>query len=324
MLCIDQLHADLESAGLAKFGTEIVDRVRESLRNSQHGKLAEWLSILEELPEIPVDSVDLGRDAVCATSQNTHKEAADTLRELLLSLVPWRKGPFDICGVVIDSEWQSNRKWDRVSKHIRPLRDRQVLDVGCGNGYYALRMSGLGARLVLGLEPTLQYVVQFEAVQRYLRQPMVHVVPLRLADLPPDCRSFDTTFSMGVLYHQRNPMEHLHQLRGTLRHGGELILETLVLPGDGLEAITPDDRYARMRNVWQLPTLSLLQKWLEDAGFDAPRIADTNITTTDEQRSTEWMPFESLQQVLDPQNPQLTVEGLPRPCRVTLVSHVST
>ncbi|MEQ9562391.1 MAG: DUF1698 domain-containing protein, partial [Woeseiaceae bacterium] len=145
MLCIDQLHADLESAGLAKFGTEIVDRVRESLRNSQHGKLAEWLSILEELPEIPVDSVDLGRDAVCATSQNTHKEAADTLRELLLSLVPWRKGPFDICGVVIDSEWQSNRKWDRVSKHIRPLRDRQVLDVGCGNGYYALRMSGLGA-----------------------------------------------------------------------------------------------------------------------------------------------------------------------------------
>jgi tRNA (mo5U34)-methyltransferase len=209
-------------------------------------------------------------------------------------------------------------------RHVTPLRDRRVLDVGCGNGYYALRMSGQGARLVLGIEPTLQYVAQFEAIQRYVRQPAVHVLPLRLADLPPECRTFDTTFSMGVLYHQRNPQEHLQHLRAALREGGELILETLILPGDLPEAVTPDDRYARMRNVWQLPTLSLLQTWLEGAGFAACRVVDTNVTSTDEQRTTEWMPFESLQEALDPQNPGLTVEGLPRPCRATLVAHAST
>jgi tRNA (mo5U34)-methyltransferase len=324
VLCFDKLNADLESAGLAEFGSVIISRVREDLRKSTHGKLAEWLSILQELPDIPVNCVDIGSSAVRAIAGSTDNETQAVLRELLLKLIPWRKGPFDICGVSIDSEWQSDRKWARVLQHISPLRDRLVLDVGCGNGYYALRMSGQGTRLVLGLEPTLQYVVQFQAVQHYVRQPMVHVLPMRLADMPARCQSFDTTFSMGVLYHQRNPLEHLRQLRGTLRDGGELLLETLVLPGDRLDAKTPDDRYARMRNVWHLPTLPLLQKWLEDAGFDAPRIADTSVTTTDEQRRTEWMPFESLQQALDPLNPQLTVEGLPRPCRVALVSHVST
>jgi tRNA (mo5U34)-methyltransferase len=167
-------------------------------------------------------------------------------------------------------------------------------------------------------------VAQFQAIQQYIRQAALHILPLRLADLPPESRAFDTTFSMGVLYHQRNPQAHLRQLRATLREGGELILETLILPGDLPQAVTPEDRYARMRNVWQLPTLSLLQQWLDGAGFAACRVVDTNVTSTDEQRTTEWMPFESLHEALDPQNSGLTIEGLPRPCRATLIARAAT
>ena len=237
-------------------------------------------------------------------------------RELLLRLTPWRKGPFDVGGVHIDAEWRSDLKWRRVEGAIEPLAGRRVLDVGCGNGWYALRMADAGAAAVLGIDPTLLYVMQFLAVTAQSEQRPVVVLPMRLEELPEARRAFDTTFSMGVLYHQRSPIEHLRQLRATLRPRGQLVLETIFLPGEESYACTPADRYARMKNVWLLPTLAELTTWLRRTGFREIEIIDTAVTTTAEQRSTEWMPFESLAEALDPGNPDRTVEGWPAPRRV--------
>jgi tRNA (mo5U34)-methyltransferase len=49
-------------------------------------------------------------------------------------------------------------------------------------------------------------------------------------------------------------------------------------------------------------------------------VVDLNRTTTDEQRSTPWMRFESLAQCLDPDNPELTVEGYPAPLRAVVLA----
>ena len=146
------------------------------------------------------------------------------------------------------------------------------------------------------------------------------VLPLRLHELPAHSRAFDTTFSMGVLYHQRSPVDHLLQLKGTLRQGGQLVLETLYLPGEDSYARTPEDRYARMRNVWHLPTVSELTTWLGRAGFEAIDVIDFAMTTTQEQRSTEWMNFESLREALDPDDASRTVEGWPAPQRVVVTA----
>jgi tRNA (mo5U34)-methyltransferase len=75
-----------------------------------------------------------------------------------------------------------------------------------------------------------------------------------------------------------------------------------------------------MRNVWHLPTVTALQDWLQKAGFLEIRLVDVTVTTTDEQRSTEWMPFESLAEALDPGDPGRTIEGWPAPRRALLVS----
>jgi tRNA (mo5U34)-methyltransferase len=237
-------------------------------------------------------------------------------RDLLLQLAPWRKGPFDVGGVHIDAEWRSDLKWQRVEGAIEPLQGRRVLDVGCGNGWYALRMAEAGAAAVLGIDPTLLYVMQFLAVTAQSEQPPVVVLPLRLEELPERRPAFDTTFSMGVLYHQRSPIEHLRQLRATLRPRGQLVLETIFIPGEESYACTPADRYARMKNVWLLPTLAELTTWLRRTGFRDVEIVDTAVTTIAEQRSTEWMSFESLAEALDPGNPDRTVEGWPAPRRV--------
>lgn len=272
------------------------------MSDSGHGDFAKWRDAYESLADAENDVA--------------------ALRQQLLRLVPWRKGPFRIASVTIDSEWRSDQKWARVLPGIKPLNGRNVLDVGSGNGYYALQMKQAGADCVIGVDPTILYAVQFLTVNRFYKAPDVFVVPARLEELPTPARRFDTTFSMGVLYHQRSPIDHLRSLRATLRQGGQLVLETLYLPADAAFARTPPDRYARMRNVWLLPTLAELKIWLARSGFGEIEVSDECRTTVDEQRATEWMPFESLQEALDPTDSSKTIEGWPSPHRVVMTAIV--
>ena len=309
----------LKEAGLDHWVEPNARLVTERLCASGHGDFPKWQAALEQLPDIAIDSVRLGEDAVAVDGT---PQDAEALVDALKVLKPWRKGPFSLGGVPIDTEWRSDWKWTRVAPQLADLEDRCVLDVGCGNGYYALRMLGAGARCVIGVDPTLLFAMQFRAINRYVQTSRIHIIPARLEELPGGSRSFDTVFSMGVLYHQRSPIDHLRNLKQHLRPDGELVLETLVLPGDSAYASTPPDRYARMRNVWLLPTVSELETWLSRCGFIDIRTVDVCQTTTDEQRSTEWMDFESLEQSLDPENPNRTVEGWPAPTRAVVIAKV--
>ena len=300
MIDIKALTACLQVIGLDDWPEALSTLIAERLSSAGHGDFDKW-------------SVALG--SLHADEENTSK-----IRDSLLALSPWRKGPFDVAGIQIDAEWRSDLKWQRLKNCIAPLDGRNVLDVGCGNGFYALQMRKGGAQAVIGVDPTLLFVMQFLAVNSFEHDPGVFVLPARLHELPLPARRFDTTFSMGVLYHQRSPIDHLRQLRQTLRPDGQLVLETIYLPGDGTFARTPEDRYARMRNVWLLPTINELTTWMLRSGFKNVQIVDKTMTTVEEQRATEWMSFESLAEALDPNDPGLTVEGWPAPHRVVVTA----
>ncbi len=296
----DALAAHLSSLGLDQWNVELVPLLRKRLTGETHGDWRRWMDVVETLPAARDDD---GR-----------------LRELLMRLHPWRKGPWSLDGVTIDTEWRSDWKWARVKDAVAPLEGRNVLDVGSGNGYYAIEMRKADAATVIGIDPTLLFAMQFLAVNIFIQDPSVFILPCRLEETPAAKRAFDTTFSMGVLYHQRDPLAHLEHLQSTLRPGGQLVLETLFLPGDDLRAETPQGRYARMRNVWSLPTVSQLVRWLEESGYVDVAVIDTCVTTTDEQRSTAWMTFESLREALDPDDPSKTIEGWPAPHRVVVTA----
>ena len=223
----------------------------------------------------------------------------------------------------IDTEWRSDWKWDRLADAIAPLGGRRVLDVGCGNGYHCWRMLGAGAAEVIGIDPTPLFILQFKAVQHYLQQPGIHVLPMTLEAMPQHLPVFDTVFSMGVLYHRRDPMEHLMSLKHKLAPGGQLVLETLVIEGDADALLEPNGRYARMGNVWKLPSPGLAARWLKQAGFSKVKIVDVGMTSFDEQRRTTWMTFHSLREFLDPEDPTLTIEGFPAPRRAILTANVT-
>ena len=291
----------------------------KSLRHNlkRHGDYAKWRRALRGLPTILTPSIDLGDTVTVEPGVQTQEHG--TLHETLQALRPWRKGPFSLCGVHIDSEWRCDFKWRRIAPRIG-LAGARVLDVGCGNGYYGWRMLEAGAESVIGIDPTVLYCTQHQAVNHFIDDARNQVLPLAIDDLPETlCEArFDTVFSMGVIYHRRDPLEHLRQLRHCLVPGGQIVVESLVV--NGHQPLVPNGRYARMGNVWHIPTQPQLLHWMDECGFQNPRILDATLTTTEEQRSTRWMRFHSLADALDPSDPSLTVEGHPAPRRALAVA----
>ncbi len=298
--------------------------LREALatHSTRHGTTAEWESALQQLQQLQQLRQSTRYDAVF--NQDTLEIGPalsdEDIPQLLKAFMPWRKGPFNILGTFIDTEWRSDWKWQRIVPHISPLANKLVLDIGCGNGYHLFRMLGEGARLALGIDPTLVFNYQFQLIQQLITENHAYALPLRAEQLPP-FGAFDAVFSLGVLYHRRSPLGHLSDLLSFLSPKGELILETLVIDGDENTLLIPRDRYARMANVWFIPSTLLLEQMLHRVGFTHIRRVNVSVTSTEEQRSTEWMSFQSLSDCLDPQDPGLTVEGYPAPKRAILIAN---
>ncbi len=290
------------------------ERIAHGLRYERHGLLPQWEEVLAELPVLESSKVEL-KDEV-------RVEGAEFpgLEDLLKAFHPWRKGPYHINGVHIDTEWRSDWKWDRVRPHIQSLKGRTVLDVGCGNGYHCWRMVGEGAKLVIGIDPSPMFVCQFFAMKHFIRDPRAWVLPLGIEDVPETPGAFDTVFSMGVLYHRKSPLEHIEQLKSFLRPGGELVIETLVVDGPEGYSLIPEGRYAKMRNVWVIPSVPTLETWMRNCGLNNVRTVDVTTTSTDEQHSTDWMTFESLPDFLDPVDPTKTIESHPSPKRAVVIA----
>ena len=241
------------------------------------------------------------------------------LAELAISkLFAWRKGPFTVFGREIDAEWQSGMKWERVRPHLGELKGKRLLDVGCGNGYYMLQAQGLEPELIVGLDPMEKYFLQFELVRLSNPMPRVSFLPLGAEHCPLFGEFFDCIMCLGVIYHRRDPVQMLLELKSALKPGGELILESLVIPGEKLESLLPKERYAKMRNIHFVPTVNHLKGFMEEAGFVGVEPFSEVTLTSAEQRATRFSPGESLVDFLDPGDPSLTVEGYPAPRRACL------
>lgn len=311
----------LLDAGQSKLNPLLPFVAQPFLDGIKQGDWARWRQHLARLPRHTPSRIQVEGTIRIGQSSDLSDAEQSALRKRLEEFIPWRKGPFDLFGIKIDSEWRCDMKWSRLEHLIAPLEGRTILDVGSGNGYFSLRMAAAGADLVVGLEPHMAYFAQFCAVQHFLPDPPVVLLPIPLEELPRPLPHFDTVFSMGVIYHRRSPIDHLLQLKSALCSGGELVLETIVVDGPVGYSLMPQDQYARMSNVWFVPTVPSVSQWLERCGFINVRVIDESATRLTEQRRTEWMPFKSLDAALMADNPSQTVEGHPSPKRAIVLAN---
>lgn len=307
----------LENSPLSVWIPDIERLVEENIEASNNGHMEHWIAALHTLP-----AAGSGHTEIRSRLSFGPSSESEQVKKQLLKLHPWRKGPLSLGGVDVDTEWRSDWKWDRVADKITSLEGRTVLDIGCGNGYYLWRMLGAGAKLAIGVDPFLLFVMQYWATKHFAPPELpAWVLPMGWEDLPDELPFFDTVFSMGVLYHRRNARAFLDQLKKYTRPGGELVLETLVIDGSNEAVFVPEGRYAKMRNVWYIPTVPSLISELESVGWEDVRCIDVTFTSVGEQRSTEWMRFESLIDFLDPKDSTKTIEGYPAPCRAIFLGN---
>ncbi|AFJ01383.1 tRNA (5-methoxyuridine) 34 synthase [Methylophaga frappieri] len=310
----------LGSVGQTTWQHQLAQYTTRRLSPEQHGKLPEWQAMLKALPVIKPSEIKFDDVIQIGNAADVDAQQREQILAGLKLLLPWRKGPYQLFDIEIDTEWRSDWKWQRLKPHIQPLSGRAVLDIGGGNGYHGWRMVEEGAQMVMGIDPTWLFVMQYQLMQHFIQSERHFVFPLGIEHMPPELALFDTVFSMGVLYHRRSPIDHLMECRQCLRSGGELVLETLVVPGEAGYALMPENRYARMRNVWFIPSVDTLIQWLTRCGFQAIRCVDVSPTSLAEQRRTSWMPSQSLADFLT-EDGELTVEGYPAPLRAIIVAN---
>lgn len=320
-LDITRLCKDLSDHGMQDWAESLPEQVDTFFAQLNHGDYPSWVSALEQLPKVTTKHIDLSKEAIeIGQRAELSKEQYKNLYEALTVLKPWRKGPFNFFGVDLDTEWRSNWKWNRLIPHVSSLKDKTVLDIGCGNGYYLMRCIGEGAKFALGVDPFMRFIMQFLAFKQYMPEQAIDILPFGIDNVPKQGLSFDAVFSMGVLYHRKNPQEHIEHLYGLVSEGGELILETLIVDEDYSNCLVPEDRYAMMNNVYAIPSVTLLEQWIEQAGFKNILTVDVSTTSIEEQRVTEWMTFQSLEHFLDPNDHGKTVEGYPAPKRAIVIA----
>lgn len=300
--------------------------IDQALHPEGNGNLPRWIAAYEKISKFAGNQAfDLNKSAI-TVAQNSLLSSSEKLEieTALKEFHPWRKGPFSIHDIYIDTEWHSDWKWDRISPHLSSLKGKTVLDIGCGSGYHLWRMAAEEAELLVGVDPGLLFMYQFMVLKHFIgEQVPAYFIPLTLEQLPVSRKggAFDTVFSMGVLYHRRSPIDHIYELKNQMLPGGELVLETLVIPEGYGQLLLPEDRYAQMRNVWFLPSVKELERWLKRCGLINVRCVDEDQTTIEEQRSTEWMTWNSLDSFLDPEDHSKTIEGYPAPLRATFIAN---
>jgi tRNA (mo5U34)-methyltransferase len=304
-----------------EFPSEILEIIKERSEWINNKNSEKYKNILNDTPELNGDILNLDTDAVEILSSSViSHEDLKKIKNLSEALIPWRKGPFKIFDLEINSEWRSNLKWDRIKPHLPNLEGKNILDIGANNGYYMFRMAASNPKLILGIDPVVHNYAQFNFLQKFAKISSLRFELLGIEHLKFFKEFFDVIFSMGIIYHHKNPIEQLQDIRNALKPSGTVILESIGIPGENPMALFPHGSYAKMSNVWFIPTISCMFNWAHKAKFKNIEIISSSKMTLDEQRNTPWCPkpFQSLEDFLDPNDRDKTIEGYPAPMRFCL------
>ena len=314
MRYLNYFHSDINHRAIAD-----VHEQRQHWVNQQKKGFLRYRTPYEQLSAYQADHTDCGSDTVTiGLADEIAVKTRQEIKEQLRCYMPWRKGPFSIFGVDIDAEWRSERKWDRLQGHLPDVKGKIVADIGCNNGYYMFRMVPSEPRLVLGFEPSVQHYYCFKALNAMAGFENLDIDLLGVEHISLFPQSFDVIFLMGIIYHRISPVELLKDLFAALKPGGTLLIESQAIPGNDPLALFPERTYAKVPGTYFVPTGKALENWLLRAGFNEAELFCSHPMSSEEQRRTEWMEFESFLDYIDPDDPSRTVEGYPAPWRIFL------
>ena len=282
-------------------------------------KCIEWKNIkprweaVQKLPILDNIRVVLG-DTIEIHLDDLSNKDREYIYNTAKFIQPWRKGPFKIFDILIDSECQSYIKYNLQKSHFA-IENKIVGDIGCNNGYYLFRMITERPKKLVGFEPSSIPYCQFKFLDHFIQSKIKYEL-LGVEHVEYYEHKFDILFCLGVLYHRVDPIGSLKSLYKGLNWNGELILDTFMIDGKDEVCLTPKKRYSKIPNIYFIPTVNALKNWCYRVGFQEIEVLHISKTNPNEQRKTEWIDTESLNDFLDKRDKNRTIEGYPAPKRV--------
>lgn len=296
----------------------IVNSDKEKAIASSWKNIKPLREMILSLPEVQADISN--EDIFKITILNATKEEKGQIENTALALRSWRKGPFFVDDIFIDSEWQSHIKYNLLREYF-DLKDKVVADIGCNNGYYLFRMQEDSPKKLVGFDPTPLFWCQFDFINHFAKSKIVYEL-LGVEHLPAYHEKFDIIFCLGVLYHRSDPIACLKNLKEGLLKDGELILDTFIIDGEEEIALCPKKTYSKISNIYFIPTFNTLKNWCIKAGFKEVTLLKIKVTDEIEQRKTDWILGESLEDFLDKKDKTKTIEGYPAPKRIYIKAKI--
>lgn len=210
-------------------------------------------------------------------------------------------------GIITPGQTCFSPIWDMIRRVRDNLdyKDKTVLDIGSYDGMFAFEAEQLGAQIVVATDCCYRAYVNFMLCLKVLDShviPYYNISPYNLeerldtfltetfADIPPYHRLFDIVQYMGVLYHLRDPMLSLSQIRSCMKTGGHLLIETAGISGEDslliYNGVPPKKenwgtcgdpkplsgessaRFGRDTSFFWCPTLSCLKEMLQASLFE--------------------------------------------------------
>ncbi|MDY3113391.1 MAG: tRNA 5-methoxyuridine(34)/uridine 5-oxyacetic acid(34) synthase CmoB [Helicobacter sp.] len=282
--------------------------------------LREKLESLNKIPQNELKEVRLILgDFVKLEIPHLSAESFSLVCEVARALIPWRKGPFKINSLEINSEWNSYIKYNLLESHLE-IENKIIGDIGCNNGYYMFKMLEKNPAKILGFDPMPLCYLQFLFLDFFIKDKRNIFELLGIEELSFFQNYFDVLLCLGILYHRKSPLDSIKLIYNGLKKGGFAIFDCLIIDGDTETALCPKERYAKMPNVYFIPTLTTFKNWLYANGFKDIVHITTLKTAFSEQRKTAWSSGESLENFLDSSG-EKTIEGYPAPKRAYLKAY---
>ena len=174
--------------------------------------------MIDNLPLISSKKLVVNEDElIIGNPEELSPDQLAILRQCVEALKPWKKGPLNLFGIKIDTEWRSDLKWKRLQKSLPNLKDKVICDLGSGNGYFMYRMLEYDPKLVVGIDPNLHALLEFKLFSRVSGVENIHFEYLRGDVMSSMVGSFDVIFCLGVLYHTPDPIGMLKDIYKSMK-----------------------------------------------------------------------------------------------------------
>lgn len=146
----------------------------------------------------------------------------------------------DLGGGIITPGYDWEKMWDSTTSVLDTIdyKDKRVLDLGTWDGYWAFDAEKRGASSVVASDSRIKAYENLLFARSVLDSKVLPLFNVPVQDLENRLKTvgldqeFDIVHHLGLLYHLRDPMISLAQVRKVISKDGLLVLETAFVDDD--------------------------------------------------------------------------------------------